>query len=111
MHLVRPEFQGETAVGLPRAGAQDEDRDPFVALIELERAAHLVAIHAWQHEVQHHEVRHRLAGEREALLAVAGLQHIEPFGLEAELEHGQKIRLIVDNENARLGLGHPVPRG
>jgi hypothetical protein len=90
------------------ASTQDEDRDPLVALVELERAADLVAVHARQHQVQHHEVGDELAGSREPLLTVAGGDHFISLGLEAELEDGEQVHLVVHDEDALSSVGHPV---
>src|SRR5439155_9505560 len=86
--LVCAQLQRQPPVGLPRARAQDEDRDPPEALVRLERPAYLVAVHARQHQVEHDQIANVLPRERQPLLAVAGLDDVEAVRLEPELEHG-----------------------
>src|SRR6266545_2567451 len=96
--VVRAELEPDDPVGLVAAGGQHHDRDRRAGA---EPPAHLEAVHAGQHQVQHDQVGRCLGGEREPqrLLPVAGHGHAIAAELQVARDHLAHGRLVVDHQH------------
>ena len=61
-------------------------------------------VHVRHHQIEKDEVRLLRAGERQCLLAVGGLQDLDPGHREVHLAEQPDRRLVVGHEHARRGL-------
>ena len=78
-------------------GGEDQDRRPdaFVA----QRAAHLVAVHARQEDVEHDGVVGALAAPPEAVVAVVGDVDVEALGGEPVGDRGREQLFVLHDQD------------
>jgi hypothetical protein len=102
--VVGAELQAEDLVELLPAGGQHDDRDVALGPDAL---AHLQAVHARQHDVEHDEV-HRLAVDHlERLVAATGPDHGEAGVAQGVLDDRADGLLILHDQDAVGQTGLP----
>jgi hypothetical protein len=99
--VARAGLQGAQLVS--RLGGDDEDRQPCVAIIGLQRLDHLEAVHARHLQVQQDEVVAVLAMARANVQRVHRRGHIRVPGLGQHFLEERHVRsLVVDDEDPRI---------
>src|SRR5262245_24278501 len=90
---------------------EEDDRDPAGAIVLEQLLGHPPAVEAGHHHVEEDDVGLLVPREVEAGLAVRGLEHVHPLGLEVDAAEQTDRRLVVDHEHAKYRIVHrrPIP--
>jgi hypothetical protein len=78
--------------------------------VALEASRRLPAVQDRKAEVHQNQIGRRSAGDGEALLAVRGHDDLETGPLEAALEHGNVVLVVLDIQDLSRKRLKPVPR-
>ncbi len=98
--VVGAQAEAGDAVGIGPLGGGDEDGNRAAVAELLEDG---LALHPGQHEVEDHEVRRLGVVRGEGRGAVTGLDDRVAVALQVEPEQGAELRLVLDDEDPRLG--------
>ena len=104
--VLRAELDACDDIGLLALRGDHHDRDRSRLLVLLHPPAHLESVEVGQHEVEDDEVRLLAAQhlEREAAAVDRPRAHARALGVE--LDELRDLRLVLDDQQLRLGGGH-----
>ena len=100
--VVGAALETDDGVGLLAAGGQHQHRGVDVGPAAPQRLAHGDAVHAGQHQVEHHQVEAGRGQPGEGLAAVAHVHRLQPFEAEVQPDQLTDVRVVLDDQN----MGH-----
>ena len=102
--IVRAHLQAEHLVHLRGARGQDQDGHAARGVVGAQQAAHLQTRQPGEHDVENDERRPLPGRQVEADLAVAGLDHGEPFGFQVVADEVANILFVFDDQDFPSGV-------